>query len=1096
MSRKDIKIEKPQSLSNMEVGKSYVIAASAGTGKTYTLERLVLDKIIAQDVPIEKILVVTFTRRATAEMKGRIRKLLENILDTHRSDEQAADYWVVDEQARRRIESALSAFDDATISTIHGFCQELISDYAFSAGQFFDTELVDDSELFQRCFYDILREKFAIDDAYRSWLERFLQMGFGLDDLARDLRTIWSRGAIVLPEAGPAGPFDGAAPEDLEEKWQVATACWQLFGGEVAERVQAEKREKGLMSYDDLLETVQRGVAQHGELAEILRERYDVVLVDEFQDTDPVQWAIFQQVFLAADRELFVIGDKKQAIYGFRGADVGTYEEAIKDEGFDEPLTLDHNHRSSAELIDAYNRLFEEGLLQGRYEPVKAPEGGGPERRLTGEIGSEPVEVCHLPGITSRAAAEPRIIKWTADKIDGLLRCDDYRFEDDKEEERTLLPGDIYVLTRTNGEADKVGKALAQRGIPYAFYRRPGLFETEDALDILRLLRAIARPSDRSLCRKAMLTPFFAVRLDEILDYEVDSKSKTWTPRKQIEAWHQIALRRDFTALFDEVISGSGVVRRELLSTDRERRLTNYRHIFDWLLEQASRGHLGIEQLADLLQRYREGTASDGEEEDTDLQRLETDKSSVQIMTIHKSKGLQAEVVFIVGGLGKRDDKYISSSRELKVMASREEKERGPRNVAFHRKATEFLPDGVWGDFETSVIEEASRLFYVAITRAKSKVYLPYLDANAGVRKNSSYGLVCDALDGICAGDIYGLNDVEGFEVAAAAIDGGELVPAVPILVGPKDLGFDDPRFVEIAATPSPTAPGDSRKFEAIREEQRRITTSYSAMSDHGGERGEAVVERHENPLPRSINSGNFLHKVLELLDYRSANEASSPGDWLRQKSRDTTVGELLRHEMEEHNIKPPEEFEDYTATIIYEALRAPLRTDDGELAALCSVDDERTGREVNFLLPLPFGEDLVAADKGYFMGEIDLLFDDDQGRIYFADWKSDTRIGGPEYTRETLKRHVETHYRKQAAVYTTALVRMLNITSREQYDEKFGGFFYLFVRGMSADGERGQYFERVPWARVQELNKELSTQAPKAAVMAWEASGLGQGSK
>ena len=1077
-------VERPESLQQIEEGKSYVIAASAGTGKTYTLERLILDKIITHDVPIEKILVVTFTRRAAAEMKGRIRGLLEEILSNPKETElRPPKAWEIDKKAIAKIEQALNDFDKATISTIHGFCQEIISDYAFSCERFFDADRVDEKELFQDCFYDILREKLAVDEAYRPWLERALEEGIGLDELAGHLRKIWSREATILPEATLHGPFDGASPDALG-KWQIATACWQLFGAEVALRVEEVKKERGLMTYKDLIVTLRDQVVSDSGLAEILRERFKVAMVDEFQDTDPVQWKIFQEIFLAAQLELFVIGDEKQAIYSFRGADVGTYQAATKDPRFGAPINLEQNYRSTKELIDAYNEVFVSGFFAGKYRRVSVPNPCKTKRELKGAIGEEPIEVVHLPEVTAKTKAMPAFVAWTAEKIEELLQCEEYKFEI-KEEIRRLLPGDIYVLTRTNRECEQVGKALANKGIPYGFYRRPGLFKTDQALDIIRVLRAIARPSDRSRVKKAMLTPFFAIRLGEIRQYESASNSSRWTPRKQIETWHRKAIRRDFAGLFDDIIQNSGVVRRELLSTDGERRLTNYRHIFDWLLERAAQGHLSMEQFADLLQRTREGTAGDGEEEDSDLQRLETDKSSVQIMTVHKSKGLQAEVVFLVGGLGKRSDK---AGWDLQVCTVGKENR---QTFAFHGESKDSLPH-VWKPHADATAEEAERLNYVAITRAVAKVYLPYLDPNASARVDSGYEVVCDSLDNLCGGDISALNQRPGFEVTR--ISPADSSTVVPRLVTVDDLNLDTKQVEELVTRPAPTKPGGERTFEELREQQSRVTTSYSGMSDKSGERGPAIEPDHESPLPGSKNSGNVLHNILEHLDYETAADASNHNEWLKKTTRDTTVAALLLEQLEEHKLSPPEEFLDYTAQIIFEALRSPLITDDETFPPLSQVDDDKTAREVSFLLPLPDDDTGWSTKRGYFTGEIDLLFEDDRGRIYFADWKSDTRVNGETYGRETLKIHVEENYRKQVAVYTTALVRMLGITTEEQYEKTFGGFFYLFVRGMKADGSAGQYFERLPWSRVQDLNRELSKAAPKLAIEEWDKANSEQG--
>ncbi|MFW6058433.1 MAG: UvrD-helicase domain-containing protein, partial [Persicimonas sp.] len=692
---KTIRVQKPAVLEDIPARQSCVIAASAGTGKTFTLEHLVVDAVLG-GTDLDQILVVTFTRRATAEMKGRIRRKFETILeqwnDTASCDETSFDetspHWRIDATDIEAIQRALDAFDDASISTIHAFCQSILSDFAFASGEFFDAELVDEEQLFEECFHDVLRSTLAVDQPYRPWLEAWLESN-DLDDLAGQLRRIYSRKATVAPRPDEHGLLE-AAPDDELDSWQLSIACWELFLEPVADEMDRRKSEDGLMTYQDLIETVRDGL--DAGLAGLLGERFEVVLVDEFQDTDPVQWEIFREAFLDAGRCLYVIGDEKQAIYSFRGADVGTYRDAIDNGGqkvgFAKTVQLPKNYRSTEELVDAYNAFFAAKFFGGEYQPVQVP-ANKPVRALPGggsAMGAEPIELIHLdePSYTSAGTICAAFIAAMTDRIKALLApqsAGSYSFSPDgKSPKRPLEPGDIYVLTRTNKEADQVGEALAARGVPHSFYRKPGLFKTDEALHVLRLLRAIARPGDRSRRRKAMLTPFFGIELDDMSQYDLADEN-AWTPRRQLQTWRQTARRRDFVALFDRIMRDSGVIRRELLASPNGRRMTNYRHIFDWLLEQAAGWRHGVEQLADILQRCRDGNGSQDQEQGSGLQRLETDRSSVQIMTIHKSKGLAAEVVFLCGGFSARPSK--SHYAKVRVLAESSEYNDYDETIAF-----------------------------------------------------------------------------------------------------------------------------------------------------------------------------------------------------------------------------------------------------------------------------------------------------------------------------------------------------------------------------------------------------------------------------
>lgn len=1097
-----IDIPKPETLDDMAYDRGgYVIAASAGTGKTYTLEHLVLDRIVEWEVDIDEILVVTFTRRATAEMKGRVREMLEQVLRRWEqagggvefeepAEEEAS--WEIDADAAENVRHALDAFGDASISTIHAFCQEVLSDYAFSSGQLFDAELVDSDELFEECFYEVLRERLAVETPHRKWLEALLEAGGDLQDLAGHLQKICSQDPEILPEREKVGlrgpPSDEAIRDDDGDldQGKIYTACWHLFREPLAERVERKKREQGLLTYDDLLTEV-RDRLDDG-LADFLREQYKVVLVDEFQDTDPVQWEIFQRTFLQddSDGELIVIGDEKQSIYGFRGADVETYRTAVGDEGFAGHVELPFNYRSTPELIAAYDRFFEASFFgDDGYPGVDAPkkEEEREERDLRGAIGDEPIEVLHLnPPVEaklSKKEAQGAFVERTADQIEDLLADDEYTFvPTDESEERALEPGDIYVLTRTNREADEVGDALATRGISHSFFRKPGLFDTDEALEVIRLLRGIARPSDRSRRRKAMLTPFFGIRLDELLVYE-QGDTNDRMPREQLENWHRISKEREYTSLFQTIMRESGVVRRELVDSAGERRLTNYRHLFEWLLEKAAGTQVPLEQLADLLYRYREGFESDDEEEGSDLQRLETDRSSVQIMTIHKCKGLSAEVVFVCGGLSLRDDKNYN--RDLKLFTYNHEDADVRRDLAFHRKGQ--TSDDVDAAFQQYVREEIERLFYVAITRARAKVYLPYVGPehdHGNWNSKSELRILLDGLTDLMGPELS--NPPDGFEVDEFDLSDVELEPDLPVLVESADFLDEIAGLDELVSLHPPRRPGIGmgvETFDQLRKRRCRTNESYSSLASHATDRGEAVEETHEMPLPKSIQAGNFLHKTLELLDYTSARDVNDWEAWLNVSTGDRTVRELIVEQLEANGFD--DEYLEYSAERIYRALQTPLETTGDTLVPpLAEIPFERTAREVDFVVPVPACVD--GQSDGYLNGEIDLVFEHD-GRVYVADWKSDTRIGGTRYDRETLGDYIEREYREQRAVYTTALVRMLGIEEERDYEERFGGFFYLFVRGMSPETGEGYHFDRFEWSKIESLF-EAFAEAPLSDVI------------
>lgn len=329
-----------------------------------------------------------------------------------------------------------------------------------------------------------------------------------------------------------------------------------------------------------------------------------------------------------------------------------------------------------------------------------------------------------------------------------------------------------------------------------------------------------------------------------------------------------------------------------------------------------------------------------------------------------------------------------------------------------------------------------------------------------------------------------GLKVNDGFEVDPFTLDDVDVSQPVPDRLDSTEF-LDD--WANLIVQPPPKAPGESKTFEQLRQQNRRAMESYSSLAQHSRDRGNAVADQSgfEHPLPRSINAGSCLHTIMEFLDFSTADQVGDYEAWLGtvDPQRGQKVEEIIGEQLEAFGFD--QKFLPYVASVAFNALGVELDAGTKTLPALKTLPFERTAREVGFVLPLP-DKDAASlgqrppkgsrAKDGYLIGEIDLLFDDADGRVYFADWKSDTRIGGDAYDAATLREHIQAEYREQAAVYTVALMRMLGITNQADYERQFGGFFYLFLRGMPANqpGE-GYVFERVPWSAVERLHDALT---------------------
>jgi exodeoxyribonuclease V beta subunit len=1168
-----------------------VIEASAGTGKTHTLEHLVVDLVLEERAEINEILIVTFTEPATAELKARVRGKFEDMVRI-RDHACGPDepHWLIDPDTRAKLQGQLDKFGRSSIHTIHGFCHRVLQENAFHLRRLFDEEHSESASIFDMAFKRALREEIATDPDLQNYLLAWLEQR-SLGDLGRSLASLTSEDARLEPSFSERGlrkavgnlstmsssdlatlrqafhgrlvrsiPSDfiadklnrlvddllgavtafaddrnlaavlAATDEQLEYLLEGSRYTDNMFqelhgvevpGGSAEVSLKAalvrliplrtaalhkllpsvrekltEVKAEGWFDYDDMLtgvwEVMEDPEDSDGKaLVDYLRDRYKVALIDEFQDTDPVQWNIFRRVFFesndAANR-LFVIGDPKQAIYGFRGADVHTYLEAkeaiLSDRGDEEPVRLRQNFRSTPALVAAYNCVFDQTVEEPFFDgPIRydAPvECGRPHTRVIDAAGESmtPVRYVRLVPRSDRLdayALKRTHGKWIAQEVRRLLDEGVRMVDDETGEERTVGPKDIYILTRSGAEARRIGSYLREVEVPFAFYKEEGLFQTAEARHALELLVAIADPYSRSNRLKAWSTPFFDVPFEQLSNCR--NLPETHPLMAMLLDWHDLADRGEFERLFADVLDRSGVVRREIFAGPSERELTNYMHIFEILLEEVHRERAA---LSDLIVRLRAYIDQSGypQSDDRNIQRLETDKASVQVMTIHKSKGLQADVVFIYGGMSAapQTDKFrvCHQGDERVVYMGLPQSSAAMQTVARETR---------WED---------QRLLYVAITRARGLVYLPYVASVDGELQygylNGTYKVVNDRLLQIAARDFDRVEDV------------GPAGDERPMRLFEMEVAYAEKFAVEEGVLHMPPAatyadwelprevgdPAVDAEIEKLRG-RPLIVSSYSRMKrtseyiDGEGSREAFMLEvsaraeafRTPDELPGGTDTGIFLHDILERVDFRDVI-----GEDLESWSAKPEVDTLFRESIRTHGIDP--KFDDFCRRMVWDTLTTPLdlpgcRPVDG----LFGVD--RDLREVEFLFPIPESDNprvdrtpppdvVFDVKRGYLKGYIDLMFEYD-GRVFFADWKSDSL---DHYAEAELAEHIMSHYQTQAWLYSLATLKMFGIHSEEDFDARFGGFMYAFLRGIDGTPDRGFYVHRPTFDEIRAYEREL----------------------
>ncbi|MFW5967333.1 MAG: UvrD-helicase domain-containing protein, partial [Persicimonas sp.] len=454
-----VRFQKPDILGDLtrkEGSPSHaVIEASAGTGKTFTLKHLVVDLLLEDGASLDEILIVTFTRRATGELKIEVREILRRVVAVAEGRDEPPDIgsklaWEIGPAELRAAKQALSDFDSAQIYTIHAFCQRLLTDHAFFNEQLFDGELVDEEWLHEECFYEVLRRHYARREEFKPALEMWLELGNDVEDLRSPLTTAIGGEDIVRPvveheEFDQLVALDADEMEDVQKE-RFKAGLVARFAEEFQREVERCKARDGYFTYDDMLDVVHEhlGCGQHSSsfddtFLRAVRDEFTYALIDEFQDTDRKQWEIFRQIFVEEDAgTVYLIGDPKQSIYGFRGANIDVYFQARKEVdklcGDDALQNLPLNYRSTEDVIKAYNVLFEDDgdtpFFSGKNAEtyVEAVECGLTERAATAMDTGEPitpVEILEFVPLDedlrsgpARAAMRERI----AVQIDEILR--------------------------------------------------------------------------------------------------------------------------------------------------------------------------------------------------------------------------------------------------------------------------------------------------------------------------------------------------------------------------------------------------------------------------------------------------------------------------------------------------------------------------------------------------------------------------------------------------------------------------------------------------------------------------------------------------
>lgn len=1030
-----------------------VLEASAGTGKTFALAGLVTRYVAEGEATLDQMLLITFGRAATQELRDRVRRQIVDAVAAFDDPALAGDNQVVehllkcdaDEYAlrRQRLRDALAAFDAATIATTHQFCQTVLRSLGVAGDTDAGVELVESLD-------ELTTE--IVDDLYLRHFGREREAPL----LAYDDALTLAREVVKNPatELRPSDP----APDSR------AAVCVR-FAKDVLAELDIRKRRRRILGYDDLLSRLADALAAEDSPAQLrMHQRWPIVLVDEFQDTDPVQWQVIDRAF-SGRSTLILIGDPKQAIYAFRGGDIVTYLDAAATAGVQ--MTLGTNWRSDGALVDRLQVVLKGAELGDPRIVVHEVAAAHQGSRLVGAPSCDPFRLRVVRRETvGRSGTRPALIgdlrrhiplDMAAD-IAGLLKSK-ATFDG-----KPIEAKDIAVIVEMHVDARACYDALCQAGIPAVYTGDSDIFGSDAAEDWLCLLEAFDQPHRPGMVRAAAATMFFGKTADDLVH---GGDALTDTVADTLREWAGHARERGVAAIF-EAAQLAGMTDRVLSWRDGERRMTDLAHLTQLLQEAAHREHFSLPALRDWLREQR-GERSGATER---FRRLDNDAAAVQVMTVFVAKGLQFPVVYLPFAF----NRYV----------------RDPELVLYHEGDTRCLhiggPDSP--DYHAVVqqgrAEDASddsRLTYVALTRAQSQVvawWAPSRDEPTGGLSRVLRGRTPNQAQVPPSVDPSQVTDDEAMARFTAWEAAGGLVIEESVLRPIPEL----PR----EATPETLA---ARHFHrSIDTTWRRtsysglIRAAESAPVSSEPEVAELDDEVAEIPLtsspvgadvpspmadlPAGAKFGTLVHAVLEDADPFAPDLAAELQARIVEHSlwwpvdvaaadlaaamvplHDTPLGPLapgvtlreigLADRMREMDFEFPLGGGQLRA--VGELLRRHLPDDD----PLASYADRLTGAALG-------GQPL----KGYLSGSVDAVLRVD-GRYLVVDYKTNW-LGDPsrpltaaDYGQPRLvEAMLHSDYPLQALLYSVVLHRLLR-WRLAGYDpeQHLGGVLYLFLRGM-----------------------------------------------
>ena len=1239
-----------------------LVEASAGTGKTWNIEALVIRLLLSRDLLPKNILVVTFTDAATQELRERI---LNRINQVHEaiSDESVElndDPFLTECRTRfggnlnaiKSLERSKSEFDEASIYTIHSFCKNVLNDFSFEAGVDREINILSDSRLLideviadywrklnqqmsrpeNQIFSGLLLNDLTLNEIKKLFSEFMIQMHteiYSIEDMApaawsgwsnedriadfrvrmEHLQSIWANEEAEIHkqlvetkinnndfsknfdkwkpdlEIFLEDPFKGYSSKTIEKftqqfldarkpknwagplpehdffqlledaiemtKWMVQYELRTALTSLKTDYQNRRKRDQVLI-YDDLLTSVDDALneAINPGKATILRKKlldqYPVAMIDEFQDTDRVQYSIFRQIYVQdgapENTLLYLIGDPKQSIYKFRGADLKTYFEARNEAK--NHYTLSRNYRSSQNLVSAVNAVFDRdgSFIDAELSYINSDAHRQENPYFNKQESDEALRFIQIDSdSTKKGESTSELINWVTRSIASQLQLSmnskaGFKEESESGGTRPIDAGDIAVLVSKHHQAKLIRESLTEIGIPCVETGDSNVFNSEESGLLTLLLECIGDSRNLRKIRALLSSALFGMDVEEIESFELDDISwSEWiqnlnTSKELIEKYGVLTGIRHLFEAYD-------LEQRLITRYFGERSVTNIRHLTELIYAEEIKHHRSLSGIIHWMKAQR---MSESKSEDSMKIRLESDDNRVKIVTMHSSKGLQYPIVYAPflwdSAWGKNGNN---------VCYDEVPDENG--RITYTRK----MDVGDYSNPDTSNLskleswEDRIRLMYVAFTRAQYRCYVPYVshkenlispifgamvksfavDPESFVRANyleiiKNKGIPLDedvSADSVLSYLMKKLaekhKDVIYFETIA------NVTPADPIKLKTEHNSIHVEQFSE--SNEQKLKPDRSiTSYSSIHQKYDQHETGAERIRDEESDIEYDVTSDTMDEIfrfPKGAQTGNLWHEIFELIDFSDDSkhdeiieescikhgfDPDAAKKLIKQLIKDTLgarlsggrSGESVSNEgsvgLSESadvagNAEGVSTTGDFTRSsdgisTVVDFTLSSLSPDN----KLCEMEFlyKYDAKKMDSLIVSLFEGELASSNhdtsvKNHFLvGLIDLIFEKD-GKYYILDYKSNhLGFSQKDYTFDRIAQDIRKNkYNLQYYLYSAALNKYLSKQiSNYSYSEHFGGVFYLYWRGLSADQSNGVFYDMPDENVVMNLSKDI----------------------